>query len=213
MLWLGNPVRACPRTRCGPVSPTVRKSLPHQQRQRAARGPRMERIDRRNWLAVGHQRRAGRPGGELLPTLRVQNYHRRAASLFRWPFNRGTCVGGRGRGCPDAGSIRVLSLSALQGPTCSFVALNRSTTDIFRLGDPCDSCDGVSRFVRRRWACSGTSAACKSGRAEPSTTSNSATAAATKVMPYPKSTPAKCTAPTRDRWAPTQVSRLRKAFR
>jgi hypothetical protein len=26
------------------------------------------------------------PGGELLPTLRVQNHHRRAASWFRRPF-------------------------------------------------------------------------------------------------------------------------------
>jgi hypothetical protein len=86
----------------------------------------------RHNLPNGRDQRAGRLGGELFPTLRVQNHYRRAASWFRWPFNRGPYMGGRRCIYPDAGPVRVLSLSALQGPTCAFVALNRSTLQPYR---------------------------------------------------------------------------------
>jgi hypothetical protein len=128
MIWLGNPVRACPpnAVRAGFSD---RPEVPVSIAGAAAR-PGMANGTRSwlcTWLAVCRQRRAGRPGGELLPTLRVQNHHRRAASWFRRPFDRGPCMGGRARIYPDVGPVRILSLSALQGPTCAFVALNRST--------------------------------------------------------------------------------------
>ena len=127
MLWLGNPVRACPPRGAGRFlrpsgSPYLTSS--GNAPPGVANGTRSYL---RNWLAFGRQRRAGRLGGELFPTLRVQNHYRRAASWFRRPFNRGPCMGGRGRIYPDTGPVRVLSLSALQGPTCAFMALNRST--------------------------------------------------------------------------------------
>src|SRR5277367_5798107 len=127
MLWLGNPVCACPPRGAGRF---LRPSGSPYLTSSGNAPPGLANGTRsylRNWLAVGRQRRSGRLGGELFPTLRVQNHYRRADCWFRWPFNCGPYMGGRRCIYPDAGPVWVLSLSALQGPTCAFVALNRST--------------------------------------------------------------------------------------